>query len=334
MLAADLKAALSPDGIVMILEALGCQQIRMHNKYISSTRGSGSDNKAGVVVYLDGNYNAIMPTTPEFDDYPVKDIIAVVQQLLGCSFPMAMHFICETIGIDYDNVIPQKPSILSWLDQVECSISENQEKQPEKINENILNSFIPYPHIAWITDGISHEIINKFGIGYDVIDDCITIPVYNEIGVLCGIKCRSMGEVYDSKYWYMCGCEKSKILYGLYQNYADIQNAGTCIVYEAEKSVLKSCSLGIRNCVALSGKVISDYQAELLVRLGVTVIIALDNDVSDAEIDEAVAKIKNPIQLCRVEVLRDDLGLYLGEKDSPADNKEFMLHYQMFSEEV
>lgn len=332
MLVSDLKNAMDKETVIKILHELGCEKIKAHKNYVSSTKGNDSDNATGVVVYLD-SFKALMPTTPQFEKYPIKDIFAVIQEILKISFPASMKFVCDVVGIQYKYQTPEKSSLLTWLATVEHG-QKNYEQEPIILPDIILDQFIDILHENWSQEGISEEIQKKFKIGFDVISDSITIPIISSLGELIGIKCRSLVPDAESKYWYMYPCEKSNVLYGLYQNYSSIQEAGSVIVFEAEKSVLKSCSYGIHNCVAIAGKVLAENQIEELIRLGVDIILAFDKDVSQNEIDETIKRLAFPVAFNSIYVLKDDFDLFLDDKDSPADSKDFMLQYSIFKEKI
>ena len=325
--AAEIKQTINSDDIIRLLESLGCEHIKTHSGYITSTKGGASDNKSGVVVYTK-DYSCLMPTTPEFDKYPVKDIFSVIQQIEKCSFPAAVKRLCDIAGIDYCYE-KKKETFLSWLDKIESS--KMQDKEVNYLDESILDNFIKFIPGMWRNEGINDEE-DRFLIRYDLYNDSIIIPIINSYGDMVGIKCRTTQENPDSKYWYMYPCEKTRVLYGAYQNYEEIMKSGEVLVYEAEKSVIKSCDFGVKNCVALAGKKISSAQAEEIIRLGCDIVVALDNDVSDEEIYDVVKQLTFPIALNNVYVLKDSNGMYLDDKDSPADVEEFIKEYGFYKE--
>jgi len=112
-------------------------------------------------------------------------------------------------------------------------------------------------------------------------------------------------------------CSKSKILYGLDKSLKYIKEQGEVIVYESEKSVLKSWSMGFCHCVSIGGHEISDTQVLKLEKLGVDIILAFDKDISPKEVKKQADKF----------ILKDSLyaiipnkhKALLGEKDAPVD---------------
>lgn len=336
MQASEIKQQLNQDNVMTLLSTLGCEHIKNHTKYISANRPSG-DNKSGIVVYLDSEFQALMPTTSEFDNFVVKDIISIVQQLQSCSFPVAMKYICNALGFEYYNSCPvPKNLVLSWLDSIEKGMSYRTKDDEEVLkvwNSNILQQYIDLPHDLWLSVGATIEEMNRFHIMYDVIDNGIIIPIYNEVGDLVGVKVRLI-EPLDNKFYYPYSTVKTRILYGLYQNYQEIQLKKCCLIYEAEKSVILSSSFGFKNCVSMGGKTMSDYQCEQLIRLNVPLILCLDKDVTDDELDIIIKKLTFPFPIVPLYVLQDKDGIYLKDKESPADNFEFLKNYKQFIRKV
>lgn len=327
MNAADIKQTINVNDVIRLLDSIGCEHIKLHTNYITSTKGGASDNKSGVVVYIK-DYSCLMPTTPEFDKYPVKDIFSVVQCINKCSFPMAVKVVCDVAGLDYSYEKKQE-NFLSWLDKIENSTV--MKKEVNVLSREVLDDYIKFIPAMWRNEGITDDE-DRFLIRYDLYDDSIIIPIINSIGDMVGVKCRTTQKDAESKYWYLYPCEKSRVLYGVYQNYQDIIDNNEVIVYEAEKSVIKSCSFGVNNCVAIAGKKVSNAQAEEIIRLGCDVVVALDNDVSDEEIYNFVKQITFPVAMSNVYVLKDVNGLFLDDKDSPADCEEFIKEYGYYKE--
>lgn len=114
---------------------------------------------------------------------------------------------------------------------------------------------------------------------------------------------------------------KKSLLYGLFENYQNIIDKDELIIVESEKSVIKLSGYGINNVVALSGKVMFDFQAEKIMRLGVrNIILCLDNDVEYKEIKLIVDKLSYPIKFFNIKIMKDTIGLMNEDKESPSDN--------------
>ncbi|WP_181429825.1 DNA primase [Paenibacillus illinoisensis] len=254
-----------------------------------------------------------------------------MQHYKELSFSKAMYFICEVCGYDYysdhsmtkENIDP----ILTFLDLIEPTTESKDEVPLRKIDEGVLDMYIPHPNLTFLEEGISVDTQKLFEIGYSLYDNCITIPIRDELGALVGVKGRTTldhEKLRISKYWFPVPAPKSQILYGLDKTYEHIKEAGKVIVFEAEKSVQKSWSYGIKHSVSIGGHELSETQVLKLERLGVEIILAFDNNITKEELIEEARKF----------VIRDNVKCIiahknsnvLGEKDSPVDcGSEFFI---------
>ena len=120
------------------------------------------------------------------------------------------------------------------------------------------------------------------------------------------------------KYLYLEPCARSKVIYGLHKTIGYVKQTGHIFVVEAEKAVLQLWSYGYQNAGATGGKKMSQYQIDLLVRLGATIIFAFDKDVQKDELEELAERFPEGIPLY---YLYDEDNI-LAEKESPSDNPE------------
>ncbi|MEK4006496.1 toprim domain-containing protein [Paenibacillus sp. FSL H3-0333] len=241
------------------------------------------------------------------------------------SFSKAMYYICEVCGYsyyaDYKYVKEDVDPCIAFLDLIEPKLNHRDEVPLRRLDEQILKMYVPYPNQLFLTEGISVETQKLFEIGYSINDNCITIPIRDELGTLVGIKGRTTLDykrLKIPKYWFPIPTPKSQILYGLDKTYDHIKANGKVIVFEAEKSVQKAWSYGIKNSVSIGGHELSDAQVLKLERMGVEVILAFDNNISANELKSEAAKF----------VIRDYVSCViahrnkgvLGEKDAPIDH--------------
>lgn len=264
------------------------------------------------------------------DNLPERsDIITLVQHYKEISFPKAMHYICEVCGYEYYAGQPvQKEDLdpcLAFLESIDSKSKIHNEVPLRKIDESVLEMYLPYPHMLLDDEGISLETQKIFEIGYSVRDNCITIPIRDEIGSLVGVKGRTTLDykrLKIPKYWYPVSAPKSQILYGLDKTYEHIIKSGKVFVFEAEKSVQKAWSYGFKNSVSVGGHELSEYQVNKIERLGVEVILALDNNISPQEVKEEAAKFLFKDKVSAIIPYKNNN--ILGEKDAPVDHsKEF-----------
>jgi len=287
---------------------------------IRSTR-PGGDNPTSLQVFRDSLlvncYSNPLPKS--------ADIITLVQHYKDISFSKAMYYICDVCGYsyysDYKNVKEETDPILSFLDSIEPKTEIKDEVPLRKIDESVLNMYISMPNWKFLEEGISCEAQKLFEVGYSLNDNCITIPVRDDLGSLVGVKGRTTldyEKLKISKYWYPVPTPKSLILYGLDKTYEHIKSTGRVYVFEAEKSVQKAWSYGIKNSVSIGGHELSETQVLKLERLGVEIVLAFDNNVTSDEIKDEARKF----------VLRDNIYCLfaikntgvMGEKDAPIDH--------------
>lgn len=235
------------------------------------------------------------------------DIIELVKkrfELVGepKTLVQSVKWICNTCGIPFkfkdDKILPKK-NIYNWKSKLSKYNKKGKMYTEEltQIDSNILRYFEPIYHDSWIKDNISIETMSKYEIGYYSYRDAITIPCYDDEGRLIGIRGRFLNPECEAKYKpirMLNGREfkfpTGMVLYGYYQNKEAIKKHKTCVLIEAEKSVLQGDSyFGDENItVGLFGKAMSEEKRDLILKLGVNeVCIAIDFDYSKVgEYDE------------------------------------------------
>lgn len=321
MKSSDLKEYIVEQNCIdTILEDLGCGNIVFHGGYYTCSNPDGN-NKSAVTIYVD-NLIVVNYTRCIAKNKRTTDLFDLVAFYRDCSFPEALKYVHGILGLDYyqEREEPcESLQILRMLKDMSSNDSDEEDRQPLKpISENILKYYLPYPNKLFYDDGISLDVQQEFGIGYDPQSNRITIPLLTPAGDLCGVKGRLFGDAdeHNPKYLYIEKTVKSKLLYGLYENREYIKNSNHIFIFEAEKSVLQCASNGMRNCVALGGKSISKTQVELIVRTGCTPIISLDKGISLEEIKNVAASFLENIPVYYI-YDNDDI---MSDKQSPSDN--------------
>lgn len=306
-----------------VLAALGCGHIRNKGDYISASNPDGGDNPQAIVVYLNDNLTCIDYTRTLSKTKRSTDIFDLVAYFQQCTFPEAVKWICDAIGVDYYNEpknIPESLQIIKMLKQMSTHSEEEDERPLKPISERILKYYIPCPNKMFEDDGISLEVQQEFEVGVDPQSDYITIPVRDSLGTLCGVKGRYFGnpDAFHTKYTYLERCNKSRILYGYWQNRQYIKSSKYIYIVESEKAVQQLATMGIRNAVSTSGKTISKHQVELIIRTGCTPIFCYDEDVTEDELQNIGNMFISGIP---VYAMVDNEHI-LGEKQSPSDDPE------------
>ena len=309
-----------------VLESIGCHHIKKHgNDYVTCGNKDG-DNINAIVLYLNENLTVINYTRQLSKTKRTTDLIDLVMFAEDLNFPEAMKFICNCIGIDfYDNDLEDVPESLQIIKLLQGmnSGAELEDNEPLKpISEKILSYYIPCGNSMFEKDNISLEVQQEFHLGYDPQSNRLTIPLYDSLGNLVGIKGRlfkyDLTEYDPPKYLFLKKCNKSKLLYGYYENQNYIKNSQEVYVVESEKGVQQCATYGYRNVVATTGKTISKSQVELLVRLDKKIIMALDQDVKYTELVDIKNMFPKQVPIYYIQ----DQEHLLQEKESPTDRPE------------
>ena len=217
-------------------------------------------------------------------------------------------------------------------------ITDNWASQLTVYNSHVLECFTQQPkYLApWLEEGIDYDVLVDFGVKFDMVRNRIVFPVLDHLGRLVGIKVRNFNQKdleEHRKYmplWYnkeLYNYPKMMVLFGFYQNRKIIKKAKECIVYEAEKSVLKHGSYFTQNkSVAIGGSSFSEYHSIILKESGVEkIILALDNDWDeDGNKEYGLNKMIAEAYKIKdygfdVDIIYDWDGYLLGNKDAPID---------------
>ena len=172
------------------------------------------------------------------------------------------------------------------------------------LNESFLGVF-QYCPTDLVEEGFDEELLQKLDIGFDKNNLRITFPLRDLYGNLVGVSGRSVtGEypryrVYKSKDFLMYAPDDPKVIarYTAYdiKNHDYIWNLhnvyphaffgdlDTLIIVEGYKACIWMLQQGFENVVALQGSSLTQAQGQLLGRLGVTIILFLDNDQAGKE---------------------------------------------------
>ena len=323
----DLKdEILNRDLLPDILAELGCHHIQDRGDYYTCGNKDG-DNPRSIVVYKNEYIGCTNYTRQITKNGRSADIFDLVAFFEDCSFAEAIKFVCNVAGLEYYGEredLPESLQILRMLKDMSVSNEDDDNSPVKPIPEKILSYYLPYPNKMFENDGISLAVQKEFGVGYDSLSNYVTIPIRDSLGTLCGIKGRYFGEPDDrhTKYTYLEKCNKSKILYGCWQNREHIKNSKFVYIVESEKAVQQLATIGVRNVVSTGGKTISKTQVELIIRTGCTPIFAYDKDVQEDELREIASMFMDGISVYAI-IDKDNI---LNEKESPSDCRKKWLY--------
>ena len=259
-----------------------------------------------------------------------------VMTMNDCTFAESVQFLEEYfhIGINFQRGFGRpKREKIEIKPYVKKEVDFNE--QLPQYDDNILNTFINFHAVEWLEEGISHETMDKYGIKYDIETQGVVIPHYDKDSRLVGIRERNldkrqidMGRKYvpytsfthRKTYKHPLG----KNLYGINFNKEAINKFKKCIIFEAEKSVLKMDTVYGNNnpSVSVGGSSISEYQLNLLKTNGCEkVYLAFDREDGEkweSKLDKICQRIVNFGLECYV--IEDKEGKYLDLKSSPIDH--------------
>ena len=312
--------------IEQILESVGCHSISSSVKEIRCGLPEHR-NKTSVVIK---KTETLKGKIYKSEDAIVSgDIITIVMDIASLSFPNALKYIHGVLGIEYKKVAKKvekaTPSPLDIFKKIKRRSKKVDISEIEICNEDILMEYTPNLTRQWLNEGIVSFTAREFNIGFDYTSQRIIIVhkswrTGDAVGVIGRtIRDATFMQLFDiPKYLAVKPYPKSLNVYGLFENYQYIQEAGYCIVYESEKSVLKRHSRLDKTGVAICGHTLSDEQVRILIGLDVDIILAYDSDISIDHIKNECEKFRG---IRNISYIINQFGL-LGEKESPADKHD------------
>lgn len=314
----------NPELIKEILESIDCHHVKIiNNKRVQAALPYPSDNITSVQIFLNEVLSAEVRSKNDYN-YEIKDIFTLIQYVVGNTLTEAIGIVCKVCGVKYTSSGKKviKSDAYDFLRKFKRSLKKEEYIEEEVIlPESFTGRFVREDCKLWLDDGVSSVSQEKFGVGFDTLDLRITFPIRNETGELMTFKGRTVDKDYKingvPKFINYYPCFNNNYLFGYYENSFDIAMADEIIIFESEKSILKMDGFGINNCLATNKKVISPIQVKKLLKLGKTIVIAFDRDVTEEMIFIEAKKFSG---LIKVYYIIDDLDL-LNKKDSPCDKQ-------------
>ena len=257
------------------------------------------------------------------DNDRTTDLIDLVMYTAKVDFRDALKIMAEIVGISYYHDFKEDIPESLLLTQEILGMNENKEENeiPLKVlSPSILTYYQNYVNDFFYKDGISYEVQQEFGIGYDDCTNRITIPIYSEIGDLVGVKGRLLKEQLNEeelKYIYLEPTPRYRVLFGLNKTMNYINNLKTVCVTESEKGVMQLWSYGFYNSVGTGGKTISRQQINMLIKMNVKIILCFDKDVTLEDLKKTQKKFEG----IDIYAIFDNENI-LNEKESPTDNED------------
>lgn len=312
-----------------VLERLGMHNIKAHGDIDYWTCGMpDGDNSSSTVIY-NNEYIGVTAYTRIGN----TDIIGLVQYVESLDFKGALKWIYDKLNISkkhYQREIGELHILAPAKTFIEY-LQKEDEKTAERrditlYDDTVLDKyfFCEFQDKDFKNDNIPYNVQRHFClIPYTdnnwYPNDYMVIPIFDEIGNLAGTKLRvtKQCQYENKKYFYPEPCEKSTILYGLYETKKYIDQRKEVIICEAEKGVMQLWNYGYKNAVAVSGHDISKIQKEKIIKLNVDkVVIAFDEDIKEKTLYKEYKKL---CDFVNVTCIIDKYHI-LNEKESPMDN--------------
>lgn len=314
------KYIINNDLLITLLENIGCHSFVDYGNEIRCALPN-DDDPSKISIFINDNLSVRIFTKSDTIHGSIFDLVMYINK---CSFSESLKKVKSCLNIGF--ITFKHDSVNNHIDFYK-RIKKNNPNDGNELKTydlNILNRYSKIPHIDLVKkDGIFPNVLEKYSIRFDVRSDRIVFPhfKYNDKTKIVGLVGRTVNPAYESlkipKYFPIDGFryEKSKNLYGLSHNIDDIKRMGFVIVYEAEKSVLKSCMFKMPNSVSVGSHDISEFQKQLLIGLDVDIVIAFDNDIEK----EYIHKITRELSIFRNISYIEDKWNLLRKKDSPVD---------------
>lgn len=318
------------DCIEKILLSLECHGLREYRLEWRAALPHGNNNTA-ICVKKDNLSTAVRSS----EENKHGDIFTLVMTIKNISFGEANKYIHKILGLNYSFGKNKKENKYDPL-----AIFKRIKRHKYVISQDIpiydgtcMKEYINLPYIDWVREGIMPFACKRFNIGYSFDRKRIVIPERKWDGddnEYIGISGRTTVPDYEMlgipKFLKLSDTyPKGENIYGLNENYQTIQEAGYCVVLEAQKSVLKRYSRKDGTAVAIGNCEFTETQVRILISLNVEIVVALDEGIGINLIRKECDKFY-PIR--KVSYIYDKWNLIeKGSKDSPADMRNKVYNF-------
>lgn len=319
---------LEDNNLETILEKLEFQNIKYEQQGTLLTCGLppdfSSNNPRSVQIRINERLSVVIRSRSDFEG----DIYSLVSYVLfnarGPEIQQTLYkakqFICEALGIDAKGIkkLSKRVDYAKRLKDLSRKANNTHSRPNQIIPEDWLEKYADLYPDAWISEGISYNALDFFGIRIDMQTGRIIIPIRNKDGKLVGTKGRGWYLPFDKKmkYFFTDPCEQRKELFGFWVAKKYIAKKEQVFIFEGEKSIMKCFDNRIFNAVSVGSSSISDTQVKMINKLGkdIQVIIAFDKGKTPEEIKSVAEVFKDNDVYAII-----DTQELLQENDSPVD---------------
>lgn len=309
--------------------------ISIMNSYLTKPlTKAGSSYKGFCPFHDDKNHPSmsVWPSSKTFHCFSCEengDVFSFVSKISGVSYNEAVKIVANKCGMDYeytnkdDNKFKEEYEIMDYslkFYQNNLVTSEGVKAVNYLNNRGITDEIIKNFHfgLSFNDNGLKKfleskninldlatdlGLLSKNGINYyDMFQDRIMIPIFNNDGKLCGYTGRCYLKDEDSKYINTKKTsiyDKSEIIFNFYNAKKSVKNKNSLIIVEGNMDAISLASKGITNVCALMGVAMSPSQINTIKRLNTKVILMLDSDDAGEKNTERVGDelYKNGIDL-------------------------------------
>lgn len=319
-----------PESIEHILDVFGFDRIRNTRKEIRCSFEPGM-NPTAIVIRLQDNENLFVK---DYERNISADLINYLVKSKDIPFRDVMNAIKKELRLEsiynYKKRVGLFGGLYNNISRSNSGISLT--TYPEEILKQYGNT----PSLLWLKDGISLSTQRKWGVGFDIESQRITLPIRTSTGEIMCVKGRLNGEPeeFNPKYLYLINGPMSQTLFGYSDNYSSLYE-NEILVVESEKSVLKMDSWGYNNVVALGSNSLSTTQAKLLLSLNPKrVTFLLDKSLPLENTKRNADLLKTFCAMRQLEICFWDWedNITLDDKSAPCDDTKEELEYILENE--
>jgi DNA primase len=216
------------------------------------------------------------------------NVLNFVQKYHNLGFKDALKHLCSYAGITEDQ-LPQRLTATSVIKKYRTPNKKQKESTYKILDSDIMNRYERNPEklTAWVEEGISPEVLEKYQVRYDPLSNRIMYPIRTTYGEFMNIDGRTLDPDWKEKkirkYTHFHKTGIMDTIYALWENRDAIVKAKEILLFEGAKSVYKCETWGIMNAAALLGGHLNPSQRKILMSLskqGVRVVFALDYEVN------------------------------------------------------
>ena len=317
-----------PESIEHILDTFGFSRIRRGHREIRCAFEEGM-NPTAVVIRLQDNENLFVK---DYERNLSYDFINYLVKSKDIPFKDVMNVIKQELHLDSIYNYKRKTSLFGGIyDKIS---RPNGEIAVTTYPEEILEQYGNTPNLLWLKDGISLSTQRKWGVGYCVESQRITLPIRTSTSELMGIKgrCNYEPDEYEAKYLYLTpSCPMSQTLFGYSENYSSLYE-NDVVVLESEKSVLKLDSWQYNNAVAIGSNSLSPTQAKLLLSLNpksVTFLLDKSLPLENTKRNAELLKTFCTMRQIKIRYWNWEGNITLSDKSAPCDDSKEEFEYIM-----